>query len=67
MCPFCMTSAGLIAASVVSAGGIGAVAAKLFRSRNQTAPNRSQQSNNRRNNHGIRTRETGDTENRIPR
>jgi hypothetical protein len=67
MCPYCIASAGLIAASVVSAGGIGAVAAKIFRSRTQTAPNSSQQSNNRRNDHGIRNRETDNTENRIPR
>ena len=67
MCPFCMASAGLIAASVVSAGGIGAVAAKIFRSRKNSTALSSQQSNNRRNDHGIRTRETGNTENRIPR
>ncbi len=33
MCPFCLTTAAILAASAMSAGGAGALAAKFFHAR----------------------------------
>jgi hypothetical protein len=41
MCPFCLTTAAIVAASAISAGSAGAIAAKLFHSRKHSAPNAS--------------------------
>jgi hypothetical protein len=38
MCPACLASTALIAGTIVTAGGIGAVIAKIFRPRNAKAP-----------------------------
>jgi hypothetical protein len=37
MCPFCLTTAALVAAGALSAGSAGAIAAKLFHSRKLSA------------------------------
>jgi|HubBroStandDraft_5_1064220.scaffolds.fasta_scaffold3003055_1 hypothetical protein len=41
MCPFCLTTAALVAAGALSAGSAGAIAAKLFHSRKLSALNAS--------------------------
>ncbi len=39
MCPFCLATMGLMAASVTSAGGLAALAVKLSRKKNPEIPN----------------------------
>lgn len=48
MCPVCMASAALMAASAVSAGGLTALVVKVFRSKTYGFKNETQ----RRNDHG---------------
>ena len=49
MCPFCLSTAAIIAASAVSAGSAGAIAAKLFRSRKVSVSNASPSSKQKEN------------------
>ncbi len=45
MCPFCLTTAAIVAASAISAGSGAAIAAKLFHSRKLSALNAPQSPN----------------------
>ena len=53
MCPACMASAALLAGSVISAGGIAALAAKVFGSRKSEEQEKPNNKSERRNDHGL--------------
>ena len=52
MCPACITSAALMAGSVMSTGGIAALAVKLVRSKKNGPDDNSQQETERSHDHG---------------
>lgn len=65
MCPACMASAAVVAGSVMSTGGVTALAVKLFRSKKNRHSNASNEAEGRRTNDGNRDEQHGADEGRV--
>jgi hypothetical protein len=65
MCPVCAANAALAAASMTSAGGVAALAVRIFRLRRSARKSDLKMQIERREGHGYCNEQTGKSENRV--